>query len=109
MSLKLYESPFHAIETPKQASKSVLKTDLTIVIRDIIESQGWTQAQAAVWLGVNQPRVSDICNGRIDKFTLDALFTMLDSLGFRVQSSYDNAEQTTINIRVVSPVTAKSA
>jgi hypothetical protein len=36
MALKFYESPFHATETPEVASKSVLKADMTVMIRDII-------------------------------------------------------------------------
>jgi predicted XRE-type DNA-binding protein len=82
VALKFYDSPFHAIEAPEVASKSVLKADLTIMIRDVIELQGWTQKEAAERLGVNQPRVSDIVNGKIDKFTLDSLFSILDKLGF---------------------------
>ncbi|MFN5749797.1 MAG: helix-turn-helix domain-containing protein [Pseudanabaena sp.] len=71
MTIKFYESPFHAIKEPEVASKSVLKADLTIMIRDIIEDKGWTQKEAAERLAVTQPRVSDIVNGKIDKFTLD--------------------------------------
>ena len=70
MALKLYESPFHTIETPAVASKSVLKADMTIMIRDIIEQQGWTQKEAAERLRVTQPRISDVVNGKIGKFTL---------------------------------------
>ncbi|MEO1339962.1 MAG: XRE family transcriptional regulator [Cyanobacteria bacterium J06635_13] len=47
MALKFYESPFHATKSPKIASKSVLKADMTIMIRDTIEQQGWTQKEAA--------------------------------------------------------------
>ncbi|MGD1918455.1 MAG: helix-turn-helix domain-containing protein [Pleurocapsa sp.] len=70
MALKLYESPFHTIEKPAVASKSVLKADMTIMIRDIIEQQGWTQKEAAERLRVTQPRISDVVNGKIGKFTL---------------------------------------
>jgi predicted XRE-type DNA-binding protein len=66
MAIKFYESPFHAIEEPEVASKSVLKADLTIMIRDIIENRGLTQKEAAERLPVTQPRVSDIVNGKID-------------------------------------------
>lgn len=102
MALKFYDSPFHATESPEVASKSVLKADLTIMIRDIIEQQGWIQSEAAKRLGVTQPRVSDVINGKIDKFTLDVLFSMLDSLGFRAEISYGNLEEASINIKKVA-------
>ena len=99
MAIKFYESPFHAIEEPDVASKSVLKADLTIMIRDIIESRGWTQKEAAEKLAVTQPRVSDIVNGKIDKFTLDILFSMLDKLGFKTEFTYGSLESASIQIQ----------
>lgn len=42
-----------------------------IVIRDIINAKNWSQADAAIQLGLTQPRVSDLVNGRIDKFSID--------------------------------------
>ena len=99
MALKFYESPFHATETPEVASASVLKADLTIMIRDIIEKEGWTQKEAAKKLGVTQPRISDVVNGKIDKFTLDVLFSMLDKLGFRSKFTFGNVEEASIKIQ----------
>ena len=99
MSIKFYESPFHAIKEPEVASKSVLKADLTIMIRDIIENKGWTQKESAEKLAVTQPRVSDIVNGKIDKFTLDMLFSMLDKLGFRTEFTFSSLENASIKIQ----------
>ena len=80
MALKFYDSPFHATEDAEVASKSVLKIDLTIMIRDIIEQQNWTQAVAADKLGISQPRVSNLVNGKIEKFTLDNLLKECESV-----------------------------
>lgn len=98
MALKFYESPFHAVETPQEASKSVLKADLMIMIRDIIERNGWSQEKAAEKLGIHQPRVSDVVNGKIEKFTLDTLFSMLDQLGFHANFKFGNLEESSIKI-----------
>lgn len=98
MALKFYESPFHVTETSEVASKSVLKADLTILIRDIIEQQDWTQKEAAKRLGVSQPRISDVVNGKIDKFTLDMLFSMLDKLGFKAKFTFGSLEEASIKI-----------
>jgi predicted XRE-type DNA-binding protein len=99
MTIKFYESPFHVIEEPEVASKFVLKADLTIMIRDIIENRGLTQKEAAEKLSVTQPRVSDIVNGKIDKFTLDMLFSMLDKLGFRTEFTFSSLESASIQIQ----------
>ena len=104
MALKFYESPFHAVETPQEASKSVLKTDIMIMIRDIIERNGWAQEKAAEILGIKQPRVSDLVNGKIEKFTLDALIGMLDLLGFRTKFKFGSLEESSIKIvRIKQP------
>jgi predicted XRE-type DNA-binding protein len=99
MSIKFYESPFRAIAGPEVASKSVLKADLTIMIRDIIENRGWTQKDAAERLAVTQPRVSDIVNGKIDKFTLDMPFSMLDKLEFKTEFTFSSLESASIKIQ----------
>ena len=98
MALKFYESPFHAVETPQEASKSALKADIMIMIRDIIERNGWAQIKAAEILGVEQPRVSDVVNGKIEKFTLDTLIGMLDQLGFRTKFEFGSLEESSIKI-----------
>jgi predicted XRE-type DNA-binding protein len=48
-----------------------------IAIEQRVRGEGWTQAEAAARLNVNQPRVSDLLNGKISKFSLDALVNML--------------------------------
>ena len=105
VALKFYETPFHATETPEVASKSVLKADLTILIRDIMETEGWTQKEFAEILGVTQPRISDVVNGKIDKLTLDTLFSMLDKLGFKSSFTFGSLEEASIKIQKV-PVAA---
>ena len=54
---------------------------------------------AAESLSVTQPRVSDIVNGKIDKFTLDMLFSMLDKLGFRTEFTFSSLESAFIKIQ----------
>ena len=44
---------------------------------------GLKQNEAAARLNVTQSRVSELANGKIEKFTLDAMMDMLDKLGFR--------------------------
>jgi predicted XRE-type DNA-binding protein len=58
---------------------------MMIDIEQHIKNMGITQAQAAQKMGVTQPRVSDLVNGKIDRFTIDMLITMLARLGLHVE------------------------
>jgi predicted XRE-type DNA-binding protein len=60
-----------------------LKMDLSIFITDCIKKMGLKQHEAAVELNVTQSRISELANGKIEKFTLDAMIDTLDKLGFR--------------------------
>ena len=56
-----------------------------IVISAKVEAAGGTQNEAAKQLGITQPRVSDLLNSRLSKFSLDALVNMLAVLGSDVK------------------------
>ena len=85
MTLKFYDSPFHVTHTKEVATKMALKMDLSIMISNAISKKGWTQKEAANYLQVTQSRISDLKNNKIDKFTIDAMFDMLDKIGFRTK------------------------
>lgn len=51
------------------------------VISQWIRENGLKQEDAAKILGVSRPRVSDAMNGKMEKFTLDALFAMIVRIG----------------------------
>ena len=98
MTLKFYESPFHVTEISEVASKYTLKTDLIIMIRNLIEQKGWTEQESAEILEVTQTNILDLVNGKIDEFTLDMLFYMLDKLGFKTEFISSNLEEASIKI-----------
>lgn len=98
MALKFYDSPFHVTHEEKVASKMAMKMDLSIMISNLIESKKWTQNDAAEMLGVKQSRISDLVNGKIEKFTLDAMFDMLDELGFRAKWTMPSLSEASIVI-----------
>ncbi|KMO73007.1 helix-turn-helix domain-containing protein [Mycolicibacterium obuense] len=77
-----------------EAANLTARSLLMIAIEERIRERAWTQAKAAQVLGVSQPRVSDLLNGKIDKFSLDALVNLLPAVGltFRVDRSEDRAE-----------------
>lgn len=61
------------------------KSQLAIRIFKIIKSRGLTQVAAAKLLGVNQPRISALMNGRLDGFSTERLFRFLNALGCDVK------------------------
>lgn len=70
-----------------QAERETLKikSRLMMDIEQRIKTQGLTQIKAARLLGVSQPRISDLVNGKLDRFTIDMLITMLAKLGLHVE------------------------
>jgi predicted XRE-type DNA-binding protein len=72
---------FPAAEAANLKVRSQLMTELCDVIA------GNTQVEAALILGVSQPRVSDLVRGKIGLFTIDALVNMLAHGGVRIRVS----------------------
>lgn len=78
---KAYKAETDRIIAETKALKYQLMADLTVWI----ESEKLKQAEAALILGVNRPRVSDVVNKKATKFTIDALVEMVARTGRRVQ------------------------
>ncbi len=80
-----YSTVWDAIaDTPEQAANLRMRADLMHQIGEIIRAEGWTQTEAAQRCGVTQPRINDLLQGRVSRFSLDALVNMATSLGRRV-------------------------
>src|SRR5690554_5846122 len=90
-----YDNIFDAItDSAEEANELQTRADLMIVIRDIVNDKGWKQAEAAEKLVLTQPRVSDLLNGKIDKFSIDLLMTCLYRLGYRFKPVYKEKKLT---------------
>lgn len=57
---------------------------LMLRIAKEIDRREWTQAQAAEFLGVTQPRISDLTRGLTDNFTIDSLVQWSGLLGLEL-------------------------
>ena len=64
--------------------EDLAKAELALRINSIIRKKRLNQTEAAKILGVHQPRVSDLINGKISKFTLDNLVEILNKLDWDV-------------------------
>jgi predicted XRE-type DNA-binding protein len=53
-------------------------------LRELIDSRGLTQTEAAKLLGVTQSRVSDLTRGKWEKFSLEMLITLEARAGRKV-------------------------
>lgn len=74
MSNECLASIWDAIESsPVEVAHMKMRSTVTMAIRNHIIASGMTQAQAAVALGVTQPRISALMRGRINLFSLDTL------------------------------------
>jgi predicted XRE-type DNA-binding protein len=63
------------------------KAELAAKILKIVQRRGLTQTAAAKLLGITQPKVSALLNGRLDGFSSDRLFRFLNMLGCDVRIS----------------------
>lgn len=64
----------------KDAKEFLVKADLAIRINQIIKARGLKQAAAADLLGINQPKISAIANGRLKDFSIERLIEFLNKL-----------------------------
>ncbi|MUL39428.1 helix-turn-helix domain-containing protein [Gloeocapsopsis dulcis] len=69
----------------EEATNLKVRADLMLDLRNYIELQGWTQEQAAAFFGETQPRISNLINGEISRFSVDKLLNMLGRAGMQVR------------------------
>lgn len=79
---KVFSSVFDALaNTPQEAANLRARAQLARQITSVIKERAWTQQAAAQHCGVTQPRINDLLNGRISRFSLDALVNIASALG----------------------------
>lgn len=61
------------------------RSQLMTRITEIIRERGLTQQQAADVLGISQPKVSCLMNGKLSMFSLEHLFELLNALDSNVE------------------------
>jgi PAS domain S-box-containing protein len=66
------------MSSPAPPANVRLRQSLADALAQYVADEGLTQTEAAVRLGVTQPRVSDLVRGKVERFTIDALVAMLE-------------------------------
>ncbi len=81
--MKEYKNAFELLTSDNHTIEILtLKSNMADAIIDTIKSNGWTQKVAAKHLGLSQPRLSNLQNGKISKFSAVMTMEILSKLGF---------------------------
>ncbi len=92
--MSTYKDPLELLaQDPVELSLISVKSKLMIIVTKLIREKSWTQSQAAQEIGVSQPRISNLMNGQISKFSIDMLLEMLGKLGYLLDMSFDPSNE----------------
>ena len=69
----------------EEAINLKVRADLMLDLRSYIQQRGWTQKEAAEFLGETQPRISNLMKGKISRFSVDKLINLLGKAGMEVK------------------------
>lgn len=85
-----FSSVWDALEdTPAEAQNMRVRSTLILEIREFVKRHNLTQAEAAKYCQVTPPRMSDLMNGKVSKFSIDALVNMAASAKLKVSVSVE--------------------
>jgi predicted XRE-type DNA-binding protein len=90
--MKSEELPSFSVARYKDDKRNVKKM-LAKMITDLIDERSMSQLQAQMFLGIQQSRISDIKNGKIDNFSLDMLFDLLNAFDCSISASYSKTKE----------------
>jgi predicted XRE-type DNA-binding protein len=68
-----------------EPEEELAKAQLASCVRQVIKRQRLTQVAAASRMGIDQPKVSAILNGRLANFSADRMMRLLTALGQDVE------------------------
>lgn len=71
--------------SPEEAATMTMRSNVMIAINRKVRGWNTTQARAARRLGITQPRLNDLLQGKINKFSLDTLLTLATRAGLKVK------------------------
>lgn len=80
MATRSYSSVWDALlDSPEEAANMQLRSKLMRECSELVNSWQISQKEAAKRLRITQPRLNDLLNGKISKFSIDALVTILSN------------------------------
>jgi len=84
--MSTFESVWDAIEdTPAEAAALRLRAELMRTICERLSAAGWGRVEAARRCRVTTPRLDELTEGKVDRFTLEDLIRIGTNLGLRMR------------------------
>lgn len=91
-NFQIFDSVWDAIaDTPEEASHLRMRAELMHAIGESVAEWKVTQAEAALRLGITQPRLNALLKGKITRFSLDALVTLASRAGLHPKVKFEKA------------------
>jgi predicted XRE-type DNA-binding protein len=85
------QSVFHDLFPAEEAAELEMRAKLLSGINKWLSNSGLTQIAAAKRLGITQARVSEIKNGKINRFSLSMLVRLAERAGLRPAIRFQKA------------------
>lgn len=84
------------------SDQDFLKVKIARVISNVVQHGGYTQAQLAEIIGLDQPKVSKLLRGRLKEFSVERMMKFLMLLGYDIEVRFPKtAEDVQGKLRVV--------
>ena len=86
MEIQTFDSVFDAIaDTPAEAANMKARSALLSALKARVRSWGVPQEAAATRLGITRPRLNDLLQSKLGKFSLDALVNLAAASGLSIE------------------------
>lgn len=94
MATESYASVWDALlDSPEEAANMQLRSELMIQCTELVRKWDLSQKEAAKRLHITQPRLNDLLNGKISKFSIDALVNILSRADCEISLSVKRKEE----------------
>ena len=92
IEVQTFGDVFDAIyDTPAEAANMKARADLLSAVKAQVESWKVAQGVAATRLGITRPRLNDLLQGKLEKFSLDALVNLAAASGLIMEMKFKAA------------------
>ena len=86
MEVQTFENVFDALaDTPAEAANLKARAEVLLALSQRVRSWNISQEAAATRLGITRPRMNDLLQGKLGKFSLDALVNLATAAGLRLE------------------------
>ena len=85
MDVQTFDNVFDALaDTPAEAANLKARSELLSALKVRVRAWDLSQEVAAGRLGITRPRLNDLLQGKMSKFSLDALVNLVTASGLTV-------------------------